>query len=82
MVATGLVWCGELGKVSAFLDMAVFDAATVNCLELSFKFHATNPVLPTVLKASKVGRDGFHELYSLQIVVIIHFSTIRVSFST
>lgn len=62
--------------------MAVFNAATVNCLKLSFKFHATNPVPHTVLKASKVGRDISQELYSLQIVVIIHFSAVGGSFST
>lgn len=33
-------------------------------------FNATNPVLHTALKASKVRRDFFHELYSLRIVII------------
>lgn len=34
-------------------------------------FNATNPVLHTALKASKVRRDFFHELYSLQIGIIV-----------
>lgn len=57
-------WFGtvSLSKVSGFPSAAVCGAAAVNCLESSFKFHATNPPLHTVLKASKVGRVVCQEL--------------------